>query len=234
MPAKRIFKVDDFLSLLKIKSFSTGEIARKLKCNRGTALNYLKELKAKRQVMETRISTNLNVWNLTGKRLPHVAQNSGNHEWYTPESYIKAATAVMGEIDIDPASAIPANIVVKAKKFYTAEDDGLSKSWAGKIWLNPPYAAELISKFCDKLLDHFTKKEVTEAIVLVNNATETSWFNKLISIASAIMFPKSRVRFWSPDGRVSQPLQGQSLIYLGKNSEKFVEHFKLFGWCATL
>ena len=65
MPAKRIFKIDDFLALLKIKSLSTGEIARRLKCNRGTALKYLKELKTKKQVLETRISNTLNLWKLT-------------------------------------------------------------------------------------------------------------------------------------------------------------------------
>jgi hypothetical protein len=65
MPAKRIFKFDDFLALLCTKSFLTGEIARKLKCNRGTALKYLNELKAKKQVIETRITTNLNLWKLT-------------------------------------------------------------------------------------------------------------------------------------------------------------------------
>ena len=89
MPAKRMFNVKDFLELLHIP-LSTGEIARKICCNRGTALKYLKELKTKKQVLETRISNTLNLWKLEGKRLPHVAQNSGNHEWYTPESYIKA------------------------------------------------------------------------------------------------------------------------------------------------
>jgi hypothetical protein len=64
MPAKRNFKVDDFLALLHIP-LSTGDIARRLKCNRGTALKYLRELKAKKQVIETRITTNLNVWKLT-------------------------------------------------------------------------------------------------------------------------------------------------------------------------
>jgi DNA modification methylase len=65
MPAKRIFKVDNFLALLHVSSLSTGDIARKLRCNRGTALKYLKELKARKQVIETRISNTLNLWKLT-------------------------------------------------------------------------------------------------------------------------------------------------------------------------
>ena len=233
MPAKRIFNVDDFLILLNNGILSTGEISRKIRCNRGTALKYLKELKAKKQVLETRISNTVNMWRLNGTALPkkpHVAYNGGNNEWYTPEPYIKAAVGVMGAIDLDPASSIFANNVVSAKKFYTIEDDGLTQQWRGRVWLNPPYASELITKFCNKLRDHFVASEVTEAIVLVNNATETAWFNTLVQCASAVVFTTSRVRFYAPDGKKSQPLQGQAVIYLGKNKKKFIEYFGAFGW----
>lgn len=53
MPAKSIFKVDDFLALLHIPP-STGEISKKLKCNRGTVLTSLKKLIAKKRVIEIR------------------------------------------------------------------------------------------------------------------------------------------------------------------------------------
>lgn len=168
------------------------------------------------------------------KKTPHVAYNSGNNEWYTPAPFIEAAKAVMGEIDLDPASSEIANQVVGAKQIYTVEDDGLSQDWAGKIWLNPPYAGELIPLFCEKIAGHFDAGDVTEAIILVNNATETNWFNVLIGSASAVVFPKSRVKFYTPNGTIGAPLQGQAVIYMGDNPKKFLQFFESFGWGAAL
>jgi phage N-6-adenine-methyltransferase len=163
---------------------------------------------------------------------PHVANNSGNNEWYTPAEFIEAAVDVMGCIDLDPASNPIANKVVKADKYYTAEDNGLDKTWSGNVWLNPPYASDLIGKFADKLISE--RENYTQAIVLVNNATETEWFNKIVSIASAVCFPKSRVKFYMPDGKTGAPLQGQAVLYIGENTNKFTDVFCKLGWCCNV
>ena len=166
------------------------------------------------------------------KLMPHISHNSGNNEWYTPSEYIEAARVVMGGIDLDPASSDIANKTVKAEKYYTAEMDGLQKPWHGRIWLNPPYSGELIQQFIEKLKISVNSGEVEQATVLVNNATETVWFNTLINLATAVMFPRSRVKFYMPDGKTGAPLQGQAVIYVGSQAERFVSVFSKMGWCA--
>lgn len=166
------------------------------------------------------------------QKRPHVAFNSGNNEWYTPIKYIEAARKAMGSIDLDPASSDIANNVVKAGTFYTAETNGLDKEWHGNIWMNPPYSSDLIGKFVDKLIEQ--RENYNQAVILVNNATETEWFNKIVSIASAVCFPKGRVKFYMPDGKTGAPLQGQAVIYIGDNIKAFMDAFSLFGWRVTL
>lgn len=159
----------------------------------------------------------------------HVRHNSGEQEWYTPPAYLEAARQVLGAIDLDPASTAQANQVVQATRFYSQWDDGLGQPWAGRVWMNPPYAAELVGKFTHKLCQHLTAGDVTAAIVLVNNATETSWFQELAQVCQAVCFPQGRVRFLDPAGMPGAPLQGQALLYSGPQVDQFLTVFRPFG-----
>lgn len=166
--------------------------------------------------------------------VPHVAHNSGQNEWYTPAEYIKAARLVMGGIDLDPASSDVANRVVYADKIYTVDDDGLEQHWMGKVWMNPPYSSALIGRFTEKLCAHYVSQDVTEAIVLVNNATETEWFQRMAQVATCICFPQRRVKFWKPDGETGAPLQGQAILYFGNKKNCFILAFRSFGFVGVI
>jgi len=162
----------------------------------------------------------------------HVANNSGNNEWYTPLAYINAAIEVMGEINCDPASSEIANKTVCADVYFTEEQNGLVQKWHGNVWMNPPYAQPQIREFCEAVSDKYDDGEIKQAVVLVNNATETAFFHRMTQSASAVCFPKGRVRFLDPDGNPGAPLQGQAIIYFGKNITGFFGAFSGFGFVA--
>lgn len=159
----------------------------------------------------------------------HVAQNSGNNEWYTPLEIIQSAKAAMGGVDCDPASSDVANQTVGATTFYTEEQDGLSKEWHGNVWLNPPYSQPLIAQFAEAVASRHEAGEFEQACILVNNATETAWFQRILSVAAGVCFPSSRIRFLSPEGKPGAPLQGQAILYLGNNYQGFADAFAEFG-----
>lgn len=165
---------------------------------------------------------------------PHVAHNSGQNEWYTPAEWIGLARRVMGGIDCDPASCALANETVQAARFYSAQDDGRDKPWGARVWMNPPYAQPLIADFCEQMAARVESGEVVEAIVLVNNGTETAWFQRLLSQASAVCLPKSRIRFFAPDGMQGAPLQGQAVVYFGPHPQAFIAAAKSHGACLVV
>lgn len=163
----------------------------------------------------------------------HVSNNSGDNEWYTPKEYLDAVKSVMGCIDVDPASSQIANTIVQAATYYTVADDGRNKDWTGNVFMNPPYAHPLIDEFTNKLISEIQSGNTKQAIVLVNNATETKWFQSLANKAAAVCFPQSRLKFWSPE-KVSVPLQGQAFLYFGNDIKAFRSEFEKYGFVAVI
>jgi phage N-6-adenine-methyltransferase len=160
-------------------------------------------------------------------------------EWYTPQQYIDAARYVMGDIDLDPASCALANETVQAHRYYTAEDDGLSLPWSGRIWLNPPFGRvngsgkSKIALFVAKTVQEYEAGNVSEAIILTTAQSNTKWFADIWNYT--LCFSRNRVHFNKikngilvKDSRDSHML-GTVFAYLGPNTEKFTHAFSAFG-----
>jgi hypothetical protein len=149
----------------------------------------------------------------------------GGVEWYTPLAWIERARTAMGSIDLDPASCeFAQQRFVKATEWFDIERNGLAQPWRGNVFLNPPYARGVIDEFVDKLIAERTN--YTQAIVLVDNRSDTAWFHQLCGIASAVALPKGRIGFYSdnPDARAPS-VWGSAFVYVGDRLGAFAAAF---------
>lgn len=164
----------------------------------------------------------------------HGTQGTGEIERYTPAKYIAMARKVMGEIDLDPASDDEAQKTVQARQYYTKADDGLRQIWKGRLWVNAPYNG-LLPKFVAKLIREFQAGNVTAAVMLTNNSTDTAWFHKAMNTCSSVCFPRGRISFIDSDGHeMGTPPTGQVFFYFGPDVEGFEQVFSKIGRCVSL
>ena len=169
-----------------------------------------------------------------------VQRETKSNEWYTPQIYIEAAREVMKGIDLDPASCEFANRVVKAKRYYAKEQDGLKQDWSAEsIFLNPPYARtmlmqayhqSLIGLFMRKLQDTYETGQTKQAIALVTTEVNAQWFIPLWNYP--ICFPDHRIHFIVPHKRPHgdyKQMFGSCFVYFGPDEQTFTEIFSQFG-----
>jgi ParB family chromosome partitioning protein len=109
---------------------------------------------------------------------------------------IEVARAVLGAIDLDPASCAEANETVRAAAFYTPRHDGLRRPWFGRVWLNPPYGKH-VAGWVDKLLADHGRGAVTAALALLPARVDTRWFARLDGYPRC--FIAGRLRFSDAD-----------------------------------
>jgi len=116
-------------------------------------------------------------------------QVMGKDEWLTPPSIVKS----LGEFDLDPCAPIDRPWPT-AKHHFTIKDDGLSKIWNGRVWLNPPYG-KYVWNWLEKLAIH------KNGIALIFARTGTPNFQLTVfDKATLILFLKGRIHFHHVDG----------------------------------
>ena len=111
---------------------------------------------------------------------------------------------------------------------------GLSRPWAGRVWLNPPYAAGVVDRFVEKLVGHVEAREVAAAVLLVHARTDVEWFHRAAGASARVCFTRGRVRFLRPGGDdPGAPTTGSAFLYFGPEPQTFKEVFSAFGWVAA-
>ena len=156
-----------------------------------------------------------------------VLTSQGTVEWYTPPWIIDLARRLMGGIDLDPASSDKAQETVRAARFYTQIEDGYSKPWSGRVWLNPPF--DDTPRWVRRLSAAYEDKDVTQAVLLVNSAPGYVWWEDLYR-AYPVCLLRERVRFLRPDGTIGgQAKKGTTIAYLGPSLVDFKRLFTQHG-----
>ena len=116
--------------------------------------------------------------------------SSKSNEWATPQPFFDKLDEKFN-FTLDPCAT---KKTAKCKKYFTAKDNGLSKSWEGEtVFVNPPYGKEL---------KHWVKKSYEESrnanttvVLLCPARTDTQYFHNYMMKASELHFIKGRLKF---------------------------------------
>lgn len=135
--------------------------------------------------------------------------SSKTNEWATPQNFFDMLDNEFN-FTLDPCST---KENAKCKKFYTKEDDGLSKSWEGEIvFMNPPYGRE-IKYWVEKAYTEVARtRERTVVVCLIPARTDTRyWHDYIFGKAKEIRFVKGRLKFG--DGSGSAPFPSADVVF---------------------
>lgn len=137
--------------------------------------------------------------------------------WQTPDEIIE----MLQPIDVDPCAGKDTTIGRDAN--YTKADDGLTKKWHGRVFVNPPFSDK--KSWLQKAI---SEKDRTKSIfVLTPDGTDTkSWWHEYIAAeADYIWFSKGRISYINPDTgeKAKNPTFGTAISIFGEPGEETLE-----------
>ena len=93
------------------------------------------------------------------------------------------------KFDLD-AAALPAS--AKCKRYYTPDDDALTKPWTGTAFVNPPYYHVNLHRWIAKSFQE-AQTNAKVVVVLVVARTDTDWWRDYALRAAEIRFIRGRL-----------------------------------------
>lgn len=113
-------------------------------------------------------------------------------EWATPPHVFKVLHEEF-DFTLDVAASDKQHVL---ERYFTAADDGLSKSWAGeRCYMNPPYGRDM-SKWIEKA-NYETMNKCPLVVGLLPVRASTKWFHNHVLPNAEIRFIKGRLKFGS-------------------------------------
>lgn len=150
--------------------------------------------------------------------------SSETAEWNTPSEIIERVLALFGgRIDLDPCSNSTTKPNVPAAKHFTAKENGLSRVWKGRVYMNPPYGQD-IGGWVEHLCTQYEAGGVLEGIALVPARTDTEWFERFREYRRC--FLRGRLRFSGHENTAPFP---SMVVYLGTRTSRFARVFGRLG-----
>lgn len=138
-----------------------------------------------------------------------VMLSSEDMTWETPQDFFDELNKEF-KFTLDPCAT---KETAKCEKYFTKEDDGLTKNWGGEcVFCNPPYGTE-IKNWVKKCYEE-GKKFNTIVVMLIPARTDTKYFHEFIYNKSEIRFIKGRLKFKGKQkGSGSAPFPSMIVIF---------------------
>jgi phage N-6-adenine-methyltransferase len=131
--------------------------------------------------------------------------SSKTSEWATPQKFFDALDAEF-HFTLDP-SATKDN--AKCRRYFTEADDGLTKKWTGRVFMNPPYGRG-IGAWVKKAYESATGGVLV--VCLLPARTDTAWWHDYC-MKGEVRFIRGRLKFG--DGKNSAPFPSAIVIFKG-------------------
>lgn len=130
--------------------------------------------------------------------------NSEKQDWVTPQSFFNKLNESFNftvDLAADKTNA-------KCEKFYSVEDDALTKDWIGVCWINPPYGSSKRYALKNWVIKAFneSRKHGSTIVMLIPARTNTEWFHEYCMKANKLFFVKGRLKFSNAPHGLPQPL----------------------------
>lgn len=140
------------------------------------------------------------------KAIPKAFGNGKVNDWETP---IKLFAELDREFHftLDPCCN---KRTAKCPKYYTINENGLSKDWSNEVvFMNPPYGGHT-EKWLLKALNE-SRKGATVVCLIFSSMDRSYWHNIIFPYASQIRFLNGRIKFGN--AKTSAPLGSAIIVF---------------------